>query len=171
MFFKPTTYIKNFQTLDIATLKQKGIEVLLIDIDNTLTGSDSNNIEEEAKKFIQTLKVFKIRPIIVSNNVKKRVMGLAQQLDISDICYFALKPLPFSWLYLLNKYQLKKSKVAIMGDQIVTDIMYSKINGIKGILVDPISDKDNIFGKVTRSIESMLCKMSGFNRGEYYDKM
>ena len=53
----------------------------------------------------------------------------------------------------------------------MTDVLASKTSNISCILVDPIVDKDNIFGTITRSIENIIRKLFDFNRGDYYDKM
>lgn len=57
---------------------------------------------------------------------------------------------------------LEKSQVAIVGDQIFTDVYGGNRTGIHTVLVVPVSDKDELITKVKRGIERQVIK--------YYEK-
>lgn len=170
MILRPNIYIKSIKDLDIIKIKNLGIKLLIIDIDNTLVPSDTKQINDEAIKFVKQLKQYQIIPIIISNNINKRVSYFGKILDI-DYYAFSLKPLPFRFWQIKRKYNINRNEVMIIGDQLMTDILFAKSSRIKSILVDPIINKDNIFGKVTRTIENFIRKIDKFEKGAYYDKM
>ncbi|MCI5773806.1 MAG: YqeG family HAD IIIA-type phosphatase [Erysipelotrichaceae bacterium] len=170
MIFRPDVYIASYNDLDVQKLQNKKIKVLIVDIDNTLVASSGWDLDDQAKDFVARLKKMEIIPVVISNNINKRVAHFAQILQI-DYYAFSLKPLPWRFYQLQKKYHVKKEEVMIMGDQLLTDVFFAKTSGIKCILVDPLEDKDNIFGTVTRSIEKIIRKIDKFEKGAYYDKM
>ena len=72
-----------------------------------------------------------------------------------------------------NKYNVKYNEIAILGDQLLTDIIGGNKLGIKTILVDPISKEDGIFTILNRRKEkkilSELQDKNLFKKGRYYD--
>ncbi len=170
MILRPNIYIKSIKDLNIKKIKNLGIRVLIIDIDNTLVPSDTKKINDEAIFFVKKLKENQIIPVIISNNINKRVSYFGKMLDI-DYYAFSLKPLPFRFWQIERKYHINRHEVMIIGDQLMTDILFAKTSRINSILVDPIINKDNIFGKVTRSIENIIRKIDKFEKGAYYDQM
>ena len=85
MILRPNIYIKSIKDLDIIKIKNLGIKLLIIDIDNTLVPSDTKQINDEAIKFVKQLKQYQIIPIIISNNINKRVSYFGKILDIDYI--------------------------------------------------------------------------------------
>lgn len=169
MIFKPETYIHNYQQIDINKLKNNNFKLIIVDIDNTLIPCDSKIVSDDAINFVNKLKDnFKV--VVASNNVSKRVKPLADKLGLPYYS-FALKPLPFTFYRISKDYKVKRNNMVLIGDQIMTDVLATKTSNISCILVDPIVDKDNIFGTITRSIEKIIRKICKFNKGDYYDKM
>ena len=169
MIFKPECYIQSYKHIDINKLKEKNYQLIIVDIDNTLIPCDSKIVSKDAIDFVNKLKEDFI-VVVASNNVRKRVKPLADKLTL-PFYSFALKPLPFTFYHISKKYHGDRKKILLIGDQIMTDVLASKTSNISCILVDPIVDKDNIFGTITRSIENIIRKLFDFNRGDYYDKM
>lgn len=170
MIFRPNIYIKSFKDLDIKRLKATGVKLLIVDIDNTLVPSKTWQIDKDASSFISCLQQAGIIPVIISNNVPKRVAYFAKILQI-DHYAFSLKPLPWRFKQIQKKYHVANNEVMIIGDQLMTDVLFAKSSGIGCILVDPIIDKDNIFGTITRAMENVIRKIDKFEKGAYYDKM
>ena len=53
---------------------------------------------------------------------------------------------------------VKRKNVAMVGDQIFTDIMGGRLSGVKTILVTDITPEDKLNFKVKRSLEKKLLK-------------
>ena len=70
-------------------------------------------------------------------------------------------------------YKFNLSEVAIVGDQLMTDIFGGNRVGITTILVNPLSDIDMPFTKIYRFIEKKKIKkmndLGVFEVGRYYD--
>ena len=170
--FKPNQYVKSFKDVDLIDLKEKGIKVFILDIDNTLVASKKDSLDEDAIRFVKQIKSCKIIPVIISNNVKKRVSVFASELDIDYYC-FALKPSLKSYKDILKKYNVRASEVAVLGDQLLTDVAGGNRMNMLTILVDPISTKDNFFGIINRQVENLIFNYLEskdlIKKGKYYD--
>ena len=102
--------------------------------------------------------------MIFSNSIKpNKVKRICSDLDIEYI-YFALKPLPFKFNKVLKKYNLNKNDIAIIGDQLLTDVRGGNRVGIMTILVKPVSEYDAVFTRLNRIIEK---KIMSKNRSYY----
>lgn len=165
-------YQKNIYTIDYNKLKKNGIKCLLYDFDNTLTPP---SIKEPTKKiidFFDELKKMGFKIIIFSNSPRKKIEKFKNTLDV-DCLTSAKKPFKGSFLKILNKYDYKISEVAIIGDQILTDIIGGNKVGITTILVNPISVKEPIYTKFNRLREKRVFKKLQANnlfiKGRYYE--
>ena len=75
----------------------------------------------------------------------------------------------------LKKYHLKEKEVAIIGDQLFTDVIGGNNVGIMTILVDPITTNDFWITKYNRYREEkkfkQLQEQGLLVKGQYYDEM
>ncbi|NLC96586.1 MAG: YqeG family HAD IIIA-type phosphatase [Erysipelotrichaceae bacterium] len=170
----PNQYVKSYKDVDLLQLKKNNIKLFILDIDNTLVKSNSNKISEDAIRFVKQIKSAKIIPVVISNNVENRVKKFTDILNV-DYYSFALKPLKKSYKIILQKYNVDSNEVVIIGDQLLTDIIGGNIMNMHTILVDPISEKDNIFGSINRVAENTIFKYLEIKKllkkGKYYDNM
>lgn len=169
--FKPDVYKKNIFDIDYTRLKKDGIKCLVFDLDNTLGLIDEKKCPTEAKKLLKKLKKdFKV--YISSNNVASRIKPYIDDLEI-DGESFSLKPLPKGLMRIRSRCKVEKYEMAMIGDQIVTDILSGKLYGVKTILVDPLGVKDLKITGINRKIEAIIVKrymVKGiFERGSYYE--
>ena len=169
--FLPDMYQENIFTINYKKLKKQGIKCLLFDLDNTISPAKEVVLENKTKKLFDSLKKdFKI--ILFSNNFPKRVSKFGSFYDV-DIACISLKPFSFKYRYILNKYKLKKSEIASIGDQLLTDINGGNKMGITTILVNPVSEIDETETWLNRQIEKAIFKKFESKnlliRGKYYD--
>ena len=155
--FRPDLLIKKYDDLDIEDLKNRGFDTVFLDVDNTITPYFVKIPDAKAKAFVQMLKDNGFHVIVVSNNTDERVKEVASSIDCEHICW-AFKPLPFKANALIKKHHLDKSKVFIMGDQLLTDVLCGKLTGIYAIYVKPISEVDSFTTKINRKIERFIFK-------------
>ena len=153
--FMPDIYEDSIYKVDYIRLYKNNIKVVLFDLDNTIIPANVKDASVEVKKLFDNIKKIGIKPIIFSNSPKGRIKKVADYLDI-DFVYLACKPLSFKFKRLIKKYNLKKTEVAIIGDQLLTDIKGGNNVGIKTILVKPISDYDSIFTRINRLKEKKI---------------
>lgn len=169
--FIPDVYQESIFTIKYDILKKKGIKCLLFDLDNTISPAREFVYSKKIKSLFQKLKKnFKI--IIFSNNFPKRIKPFADYYDV-DYAYIALKPLTYKYRHILKKYNYKKSDIAAIGDQLLTDIQGGNKMGITTILVNPLSDIDETETWLNRQIEKLIFRNFEKNdiliKEKYYD--
>ena len=153
--FKPTEIINNYLDLDVTNLKNIGIKVLLIDIDNTIALPDRGSLSLDAKRFINNIKNNDIIPVIFSNNNKNRVSNFVDDFEV-DWYYYVLKPLPFYFKKIFKTYNIKANECAVIGDQLLTDILGANLSGCYGIYSKQLQEKDTPLTKINRTIEKII---------------
>ncbi len=169
--YLPRMYQKDIFTIPYTKLQQQNITCLLFDLDNTLALIKEEKPSVQVMELIKRLKKdFKV--FIISNSPKKRVVPFATKLKI-DYCAFSLKPLTLSVRKIIKKYDLKTEKIAIIGDQFMTDMALGNKMKIFTILVDPMSLEDLKITNINRFFENKIMKKyqtkNLFEKGKYYE--
>ncbi len=153
---KPDEVYARVEDIALEKLWEKGIRGLILDLDNTIVPWGEDIPPQKIVEFVQKAKDIGFRLAIISNAQPRRVARCGEILEIPGIG-LAKKPFPSS----LKKAQkdllhLPSSKVAIVGDQIFTDIVGGNLLGFYTILVEPITRKDFIGTKLFRFFERIF---------------
>ena len=100
-----------------------------------------------------------IKLYILSNtNDEKKVKTVADKLGI-EYKHFAMKPFKRGFKYIQTKEKQKAPNIAVVGDQIFTDILGGNRCKMFTILVDPIDEKkDYWYTAWKRPIENKIKK-------------
>ncbi|MGX8699443.1 MAG: YqeG family HAD IIIA-type phosphatase, partial [bacterium] len=123
--------------IPLAELKRRGLRLLLVDVDNTLAPYYVGEPTEAIRAWVEALRGEGIEVLIFSNNKTDRPARFAQLLGV-DFRKRVRKPHPEGVWALLREKGLRRDQVAVVGDQIYTDILCAQRAGVTGILVDPI---------------------------------
>jgi len=121
-------------------LTERGIRLLLSDLDNTLSEYGHSTASEELTLWLGGLREAGILPFVLSNNRRGRPAEFCEPLDLGYIGH-AKKPNPKAMLDIIKNLGFKISETALCGDQIYTDILCAKLGGVTAIAVKPISLK------------------------------
>ena len=122
MILYPNTYVTNVKEITIELLNKNDIKGLLLDVDNTLIDFDLK-ILEGSKDWINSLKENNFKLCILSNTNKiEKVKMVAKELNIPYI-YFAKKPFKKGFKKGLKLLELQPNQIAVVGDQIMTDVL------------------------------------------------
>ena len=101
-----------------------------------------------------------------------RLKPFKDELEV-DCAFSCKKPMRKKYDLILKEYKYSVSEVAMVGDNIVTDILGGNKVGITTILVNPISNKEVFAARISRVIEGMiidkLTKRELFMKGKYYE--
>ena len=151
-YFYPDVYQKSIYTINYDKLKENGIKCLLFDLDNTCVPYVDKKPTKKLKNHFDKLKDSGFTVIIFSNSPRNRLEPFKKYLNV-DCCPSARKPRKAKFIKVLKEYKLDLSEVAIIGDQLVTDIYGGNRVGITTVLVNPMSDIDMPFTKIHRYIE------------------
>ncbi|MCH5200319.1 MAG: YqeG family HAD IIIA-type phosphatase [Oscillospiraceae bacterium] len=157
MVFKPKWWMKNVLSIDEEFIKSNHLRGLILDLDNTLSMHGSPAAEEGVMEWLEQMKRLGVRMTVVSNNTKKRVDPLAKELGL-DYISFGCKPLTIGITRALKQMRLPKKSVALVGDQIFTDIIGGNLKRIPTILVEPFHLEDKPSFKLKRKLESVIFK-------------
>ena len=97
---------------------------------------------------------------------------IKEQLGIEGF-YCVNKPLKKGFDKKLSKLKCNVNEVAIIGDQMMTDIVFGNKAGITTILIKPLSKKEPIWTKINRFMERKKMKKlrdkNLFTMGRYYE--
>lgn len=153
----PNKYKESIYKIDFLRLYEKGIRLLLIDIDNTLASYKTILPTEENLNLVKDLQEIGFEVILISNNNYKRVSTFTKPFDDVLFVHWALKPLKRGYKKALRKASkdYKKEQVATIGDQLMTDVKGTKKMGFYSILVKPLERKTDVFTtKINRYFEN-----------------
>lgn len=169
--YVPDVYQESIFKINYELLNNKGIKCLLFDLDNTLVSYNIKQGNEEIKNLFDELKK-KFTILIFSNSPKKRVTPFGEYFNV-DFVSCACKPSPKGFLTVMKKYKLTENEIAIIGDQLVTDIKGGNNVGITTVLVNPVSNYDPIYTKPGRFRERIIKKSlrkKNLFKGRFYDE-
>lgn len=156
--FTPDFYFKNIEQIPVPLLKERNIKGLILDIDNTLVPPHTPVCDARSEAFVKEMqKDFKI--CIVSNNIYERAKKFADSFPVDFVCD-GNKPAKKPFRLALAKLQLNPGQVAVIGDQIFTDVWGANRMGMLSVLVDPVCDAEGKFVKFKRFFEKLVYKKS-----------
>ena len=150
--FHATVALRSVLQIQPGLLRQYGIRGLMLDLANTLTTHDNPVPAEGVLSWIDVMRQAGIALMIVSNNKPHRVQPFAAALGLPFVAEGA-KPLPKGFRQAQKRMQLPFSQLAVVGDQIFTDILGANLCGVKSIYVRPIQYEKKGFLKVKRWLE------------------
>ena len=154
MLFKADFAFRGVVDIEPSFLKKHNIKGLLLDLDNTLTTHDNPVPGKGIKEWIGTMKASNIDMVIVSNNHPPRVKPFADSVGLKYVCE-GKKPLSGGFNRAQKLMKIPFSQLAVVGDQIFTDILGANLKRIRGIFVYPIEleGKNKRFLRFKRVIE------------------
>ena len=170
--FIPDMYQKSIYTINYQKLKDDGIKCLLFDLDNTCAPISVKEPTQKLCDLFDDLKDMDFKVIIFSNAPRKRIEPFKNKLMV-DCSANSRKPRKDKFLKIIKLFNFDLSEVAIIGDQLMTDVYGGNRVGIKTILVNPVSNDDLFFTKIARIFERRqmrkMHKRGIFTKGKYYD--
>ena len=90
MILTPEIVFRKIECIHPDYLKAHGITALVLDVDNTLTGDNSQVLEPTVQAWLDEMRAAGISLTIVSNNTAKRVRPFAERIGLDWV------PLPAS---------------------------------------------------------------------------
>ena len=153
----PKYYCNNITEITTSFLKENDIKALILDVDNTLLDFDLN-IVDGLEKWYEDIKACGIKAIIVSNSNKKhKIEKVADLLDIEYIS-LAMKPMKKGLRKAQEILNISPNNIAVIGDQIFTDVVGANRCHMFSILVKPLAEKDIWITKFKRPLERAVLK-------------
>lgn len=160
--FMPKLIMEHVSDVTIELLEEKKIKAVILDVDNTLTQHGSQGVEQSVLDWLEYMNSNKMPLMIVSNNYHKRVKPFADKLGLDFEC-FGMKPFSKGLRRASKRLGVNPHEIALVGDQIYTDVLGGNRLGMYTILVTLIKPETSFFFKLKRFLEK-----SHINR--YYKK-
>ena len=153
----PKIYIKKVEDITIQMLIKNKIKLIILDVDNTLIDY-SKKLSESIIQWAKEMKGQGIKLYILSNtNDKEKVKNIANKLDI-PYKSFAMKPFKIGFKKIQKETKINSENIAVVGDQIFTDIIGGNRSKMFTILVEPRDKKDFWYTAWKRPIEKVIKK-------------
>lgn len=152
----PKIYIKKVEDITIQMLIKNKIKLIILDVDNTLIDY-SKKLSESIIQWAKEMKGQGIKLYILSNtNDKEKVKNIANKLDI-PYKSFAMKPFKIGFKKIQKETKINSENIAVVGDQIFTDIIGGNRSKMFTILVEPRDkEKDYWYTAWKRPIERKI---------------
>ncbi len=156
-YLTPDLMLENYRALTPAFLCERGIRVLIMDIDNTLAPYEQPEPDGALKAWLGEMQAAGIGLAFVSNNDWARVELFNREIGIPA---FAKSGKPFGkrLKQVIKQYGADASCTAMLGDQLLTDVFAGKHIGTTALLVPPIKDKTTAFWRIKRALETPIIK-------------
>lgn len=151
----PTEYLEKVDDITMELLEKNSVKALILDVDNTLIDR-SKYLRDGIVTWAKDLISKGIVVYILSNSgSKEKIKTVAEKIGV-EYTYFAKKPLKSGFLKTQKKLGIPHENIAVVGDQIFTDIIGGNACNMKTILVDPIKENDFWYVAWKRPIEERI---------------
>jgi len=149
----PKQTVRTIYDIDLEALRASGIRGIMTDLDNTLVGAKVPLATPELGAWLEGVRAQGFQVVVVSNNNESRVRAFAEPLRLPFVSR-ARKPLNAAFAKALGMMGLRAHEAAIVGDQMMTDVLGGNRLGLYTILVEPIAAADESF--FTRNVNRNL---------------
>jgi HAD superfamily phosphatase (TIGR01668 family) len=137
----PTYYLKDVFCITPDGMRECGYKALLLDADNTILPRSTDKVDPSVIAWAHGLVDEGFEVMILSNSWHDRVENLARQADL-PLQRNAWKPLPQGFIAAQKRLSAKKSETLVVGDQLFTDVLGSKLWGWDVAKVIPCDEYD-----------------------------
>ena len=163
----PDFYCDNIYEINFETLFERGIRGLIFDIDNTLVKDGVRVPDQENLELFEKLKSMGYKMALLSNNSKNRVDAYSEGLMFFSK-HRSNKPSRRGYRQAIESLGLKNSQVAMVGDQIYTDVWGANRAGLMSILVRPHNPKETLFCAIKRIFEKGIISKAKSQEEYFY---
>ena len=164
MLLVPDVLFENYQAISPQWLKERGIQLVLSDLDFTLAPKSVRRPNEELRQWIASLEAAGIRLMIVSNNRSgKRVTDFCADLGV-DYQGHAGKPSTRGLKAAMERAGVDRTHTAMLGDKLLTDMLAANRAGVTALMVEPLGGAITPWQKVLHALQTpfkALCSRRG----------
>ena len=164
MLLVPDVLFETYQAITPQWLKERGIQLVLSDLDFTLAPKSVRRPNEELRQWIASLEAAGIRLMIVSNNRSgKRVTDFCADLGV-DYQGHAGKPSTRGLKAAMERAGVDRTHTAMLGDKLLTDMLAANRAGVTALMVEPLGGAITPWQKVLHALQTpfkALCSRQG----------
>lgn len=148
----PNEWADNIFKIDYERLRSNGIKLFAFDMDGTLAKWNSKKIDDKTLALLKNLS--RLSKVVILSNGDSPALKILEKNGI-EISKHSHKPLTGKAIKIVKSHRLSKKEVAVIGDQLFTDVLMSTLAGFYSIKVVPISGNEMWFTKILRFFERL----------------
>ena len=152
---RPDKSVSSVAEIDLKSLKVEGLTGIILDIDNTIMPYSRLEIPPAVMHWIEDAEEENFDICFVSNTVQKRAEFVESTLGLPAYSQ-CMKPMKRYLIRAQKSFDSSPENIAMIGDQIFTDIVAGNRVGYHTILVEPLEDRDFLLTRTLRWLESFL---------------
>ena len=156
-WLRPSAQVPTVYDIDLIALRARGIRWVILDLDNTIVPWGAHEVSPRLSVWIAAAQDADLRLCIVSTNMGNRVMSIAERLGL-PIVVGALKPRRRALRRALTVMGTTPEATALVGDQLLTDILGGNRLGLHTILVRPQGRREFMLTRLVRLMERFLLR-------------
>ena len=119
-----------------------GAKAVGLDIDNTLAPDGTFNFVEGVHEWIDKIQKAGFPITVISNGTFIRVIPISKYLGNLPYVHLSCKPLSCGLKKAAKRMGVEISELAMIGDQLFTDVLAARRLGMLSVLVSPLSRKE-----------------------------
>jgi HAD superfamily phosphatase (TIGR01668 family) len=139
--FYPDMEVKHLLDIDLDYLWQSGIRGMVFDLDNTITPWHVYDPDPDMVAWFGQLQKRGFGACILSNSMPARVQAICTWLNI-PVLGNSKKPARSGFFRACQLLNLPPEQLAMVGDQLLTDIYGGNKAGFFTILTEPLADRE-----------------------------
>lgn len=150
----PDRVMDRYADLTPAYLNEKGITLLLSDLDFTLAPKSVRRPDQPLRDWIKQLREAGIDFMIVSNNRSgRRVTEFCADLDVPYQGH-AGKPSTRGLEAAMERAGADRAHTAMLGDKLLTDMLAANRAGVLALMVEPVGGAVTAWQKVLHALQA-----------------
>lgn len=150
----PDRVMDRYADLTPAYLQEKGVTLLLSDLDFTLAAKSTRRPDQPLRDWIAALKQAGIDFMIVSNNRSgKRVTEFCADLGVGYQGH-AGKPSTRGLEAAMARAGRDRAQTAMLGDKLLTDMLAANRAGVLALMVEPVGGAITPLQKVLHALQA-----------------
>lgn len=154
----PHQAVESLFDIDFDALAAAGVRGIIFDLDNTIIPWDSCVMCPAIEEWLRGVLARDFRVAIVSNNWHSRVREIADRFGLPFVSR-AYKPAKTGFRRALAALGLEPGEVAVVGDQLFTDVLGGNRLGLRTIWVKPLTAHEFIGTRIHRRFERLAVRM------------
>lgn len=153
---------RSVHEVDYDRLLNDGIQAILYDLENTLCRWQEWELDERTRALLCRLGEEGVALAVLTNAALPPGHPLVRELEGRGVVVVtrARKPLRRGFQTALRRLGIAPGQAAMVGDQVLTDILGGKRAGLVTVLVDPLGPEESRLTKINRRLERLLGRRS-----------
>ncbi len=155
-FFFPDDQFRTVEEVNYEALRESGIRACVFDLDNTIARWEEERLEEEILELFDCLTGLGLKVGILTNSRRENIEKFISDLPFPHL-FNASKPRRKGFMKIAEELGVRPEEVAMIGDQLLTDVLGANRAGMYTIRVDPLDpSREYKFTKINRVAERIL---------------